>query len=190
MFNQHAPILAALYPGEDPLDLFLSHFSSKYESTMTRIAKATVNKPELVSLVIQNTLLHIAKYPNIQQNIVKLEGDVEEQQRYIYSIVYSRCTDLLKGECAFDYVDLGEMAETLPGSVSTEEVLIDREHCQEIYDFIDTLTTTNRCVMLLLLDGYSNQEIAESLGISEATVRKRVSRVRAMLSEWLAKRVS
>jgi len=44
MFNQHAPILAALYPGEDPLDLFLTHLSSKYESTMKRKAKATVKK--------------------------------------------------------------------------------------------------------------------------------------------------
>ena len=121
---------------------------------------------------------------------MELEGDVEEQQGYIHSIVHSRCMDLLKEERAFDYVDLGEMTETLSGSVSTEEVLIDREHCQAIYDFIDTLTTANRCVVLLLLDGYSNQEIAEALGLSEATVRKRVSRVRAILSEWLAKRVS
>jgi len=63
--------------------------------------------------------LHIAKYPNIQQNVVKLEGDVEEQQRYTHYIVHTRCMNLLKGERAFDYVDLGEMAETLSGSVST-----------------------------------------------------------------------
>lgn len=54
---------------------------------------------------------------------------------------------------------------------------------RELYRVIDTLDGLNRALVLLYLEGYDHKEIGFVLGISEANVATKLSRVRQRLRE-------
>ncbi|MBC5620341.1 RNA polymerase sigma factor [Butyricimonas hominis] len=65
------------------------------------------------------------------------------------------------------------------------DTIIQEEASRMIYEEILKLSNMGRQVMLLALDGYSNEEIAEKLGISVNTVRTHKARTYQYLRERL-----
>ncbi len=56
-----------------------------------------------------------------------------------------------------------------------------RDNVNQLYQFIAELDELNRAIMLLYLERYSHEEIAQSLGISKSNVATKVGRIKAKL---------
>ena len=71
-------------------------------------------------------------------------------------------------------------AETLvvPFGDSDEIRLLER--------FLQTLSEIDRAVLLMYLDDLSNQEMADTMGVSNGAIRTRISRIRERLEQWEA----
>ena len=52
--------------------------------------------------------------------------------------------------------------------------------------FLDSLSEIDRAVLLMYLDDLTNDEIAESIGVSGGAIRTRISRIRDRLETWEA----
>jgi len=65
-----------------------------------------------------------------------------------------------------------------PANFSNEAQLLDR--------FLESLSEIDRAVLLMYLDDLTNQEIAESIGVSDGAIRTRISRIRDQLETWEA----
>lgn len=52
-----------------------------------------------------------------------------------------------------------------------------------LYDFIESLDELNKALILLYLDGYTNREIGEVLGISETNVGTKIGRLKTTMRE-------
>lgn len=52
---------------------------------------------------------------------------------------------------------------------------------EQLYDLIEELEEFNKAIILLYLDGYKHDEIAEITGISETNVGTRISRIKQQL---------
>jgi RNA polymerase sigma factor (sigma-70 family) len=52
-----------------------------------------------------------------------------------------------------------------------------------LYQFIDTLDELNKALILLYLDGHTNREIGEVLGISETNVGTKISRLKTTMRQ-------
>ena len=70
--------------------------------------------------------------------------------------------------------------DSLPSqtNVSNEAQLLGR--------FLDSLSEIDRAVLLMYLDDLTNEEIAESIGVSNGAIRTRISRIRDRLKNWEA----
>lgn len=75
--------------------------------------------------------------------------------------------------------------ETL-GSGALDEELVKAETLQQLRQAIEALPPLDRAVIVLAdLQGQSNRDTGESLGLSEAAVKSRRHRARLQLREWL-----
>ncbi len=54
---------------------------------------------------------------------------------------------------------------------------------QEMYRCIDTLSVTNKAIILMELEGLAQKEIAEVMGLKHEAVRTRVHRIKSQLSK-------
>lgn len=52
--------------------------------------------------------------------------------------------------------------------------------------FLHSLSEIDRAVLLMYLDDFTHDEIAESMGVSNGAVRTRISRIRERLENWEA----
>ena len=73
----------------------------------------------------------------------------------------------------------------LPACSANANSLENREMLELLYGAIRELPETDRSIILLHLDGFSNQEIAEMVGISPGYVAVRLTRVRKRLRECM-----
>lgn len=67
-----------------------------------------------------------------------------------------------------------EPVKETPDEFSIEDAVFEIELYQRLYKAVETLPRKNRCVMQMKLQGMSDAEIAESLGIGYETVRSHV----------------
>ncbi len=73
--------------------------------------------------------------------------------------------------------------------VATESLLGQADFSSEaklLERFLNSLSEIDRAVLLMYLDDLSNQEIAESMGVSDGAIRTRISRIREQLRNWEA----
>ncbi len=52
--------------------------------------------------------------------------------------------------------------------------------------FLDTLSETDRAIVLMYLDDLSSPQMAEVLGLTDGAVRVRIHRIKQKLSQWEA----
>ena len=83
-----------------------------------------------------------------------------------------------------------EQVEIGSGSVSTEDVVVERERAALLWTAIDSLPEKLRLVTVLSgIEGHDTRDVASILGIPEGTVRSRLFLARKSLAEklqWLA----
>jgi RNA polymerase sigma-70 factor (ECF subfamily) len=76
-----------------------------------------------------------------------------------------------------------------PGHTASPETLaIDSERRQMLVDAVRCLGGNDKQIVLLHLEGLSNAEITDVVGMSEGTVATRLTRIRKRLAEAIAKR--
>ncbi|MGI9474208.1 MAG: RNA polymerase sigma factor [Rubripirellula sp.] len=62
----------------------------------------------------------------------------------------------------------------------------DSDDLQLLHRFLASLSEIDRAVLLMYLEDLSNQEIADSIGVSNGAIRTRISRIREQLENWEA----
>lgn len=75
--------------------------------------------------------------------------------------------------------------ETLPELEQVQPVQLERENSLSLQLAIRQLTDADRAIVLLHLDGYSNQEIADWMGISSNGLAVKLYRIRQRLTNLL-----
>jgi RNA polymerase sigma factor (sigma-70 family) len=78
---------------------------------------------------------------------------------------------------------------SLHDSIQEENVFLDdgedidlKDNIKALYHFISELDELNKALMLLYLDNYAYEEIAETLGISKTNVATKISRIKDHLT--------
>jgi len=111
------------------------------------------------------------------------KGSFEGWARKIFvntALMYLRKTDALK---------LSEDIDAARSLGSGEATPVENIGYKELMEMISSLETDARTVFNMhVIEGYSHKEIAESLGITEATSRSKLQRARVRLQEMIRKR--
>ncbi len=108
--------------------------------------------------------------------------DVEEPLRWLYRVVDRCCFDALRRRRVRAVESAGEedVAGAHPG--------VAIEMRDAVLRLLATLDEDEmRIAMLLFVDGMSQGEIAEEVGVSRVTINKKVQAIRARADEWLAR---
>jgi RNA polymerase sigma-70 factor (ECF subfamily) len=106
---------------------------------------------------------------------------VDEPLRWLYRIVDRCCFDVLRkrrGSVESSSDDEGETPH--PGAAIEM-----RDAVLRLFHTLDE--TDMQIALLLFVDGLSQGEVAEEVGLSRVTVNKRVQAIRARASEWLGR---
>lgn len=108
---------------------------------------------------------------------------------WLYRLTRNACTDHLRqnrkrsGDRSLEDPDLASLADQAP---LPQEIAEHRERQQALMDAMEKLPEESRAVLLLReVEGLSYQEIAQTLGLSQGTVKSRLSRARRALRESL-----
>lgn len=71
--------------------------------------------------------------------------------------------------------------------VATDTLTAERGTADEselLNRFLQSLSDIDRAVLVMYLDDLSNQQIADSVGVSHGAIRTRISRIRDQLAAW------
>lgn len=90
------------------------------------------------------------------------------------SLTWRRSQSRRKKNIPSEASDMGEVPAATDGHNSVE--LLER--------FLQTLSKSDRALVLLYLDDLSGSEMAEVMGLSEGAVRVRIHRIKKKLTDW------
>ena len=131
---------------------------------------------------VQEAFLRIANNP---KNLFKIPA--HKKVAYIDVIIRNISCDMLetknkKTRAGFyeNYADVSNLPD---------DIVIDDISAEELIKYIMSMPNAKKDVMFLKISyGYSNSQIAEVLGISETTVRKRISDAYKLIKDFLDSR--
>lgn len=118
-------------------------------------------------------------YVNLWQALPRFRGD-SKMSTWIYRVAVNsalmaiRSTKTKVTTVALDFGRLDFSSE-----VDDEQ----RENLQTLYSLINRLEAMEKAIILLWLDGYSYEEIAETLGLKRNTVATKIHRIKDKLSK-------
>jgi RNA polymerase sigma-70 factor (ECF subfamily) len=128
----------------------------------------------------------------LQEAFVKVlhsEGalaEVEEPLRWLYRVVDRCCFDALRKARRSIVSPGSEGDDEERSNVATVHPSVDHEVRDAVLRLLATLTEDEMQIALLLfVDGMSQGEIADELGLSRVTINKRVQGIRARADVWL-----
>lgn len=104
---------------------------------------------------------------------------------YLYNSVRNKCLDYLKHKGVERAYMQKVILENRPVELNEKEDMFDERVYKLLFDTIDLLPKRSREVFLRHLDGLSNQEIADALGMSVETVKTHKKRSMAFLRKRL-----
>ncbi len=113
------------------------------------------------------------------QNISTYDSNKGSMIAWIRAILIRTCIDMVRKEARFIQVeDMGEVAE----SIFVLPEILEKLHAADILNAIHSLPAATQLVFnLYIVEGYSHQEIAGQLQISDSTSRWHLSEARRML---------
>jgi RNA polymerase sigma-70 factor (ECF subfamily) len=149
------------------------YYVGKMMALARRYVKDTMVAEDILVTAFTKVFKHISRF--------KGEGSFEGWIRRI--VVNEALTWLRKNKSMYLETDI-EMA----ASEVNYDQLGSAMAAEELMKMVEALPTGYRIVFnLYAIDGYSHQEIAEQLGISENTSKSQLSRARAVLQRQLSK---
>lgn len=105
-------------------------------------------------------------------------AEVESPKSYLYATVHNKCISRLRAEK--DTISLEPLSDILPDDQSIERSFSEAA----LWAAIDSLPKQRRQMLLMeKRDGMSIKEIAQTLGVSEGTVKNQISRALKTLRE-------
>lgn len=120
-------------------------------------------------------------YINLWRSLEKFRGD-SKLSTWIYRVaVNSALMALRSAKPKFKTVNLDFSPVELSSELSDEQ----RENLQEMHALIGRLGEMEKAVILLWLDEYSYDEIADTLGLKRNTVATKIHRIKEKLSKQL-----
>ena len=120
------------------------------------------------------------------------DGGIDSPRAYLYAAVRNRCIDVLRKE-QYQNVCLDSVGEdVLPiedGVVISDDEAVDNSVKEaRIWSAIDRLPAKSRRIFLMSRrDGMKYSEIAQSLGLSENTVRNQISKALEAIRQGVKK---
>lgn len=120
-------------------------------------------------------------YINVWRSLEKFRGD-SKMSTWIYRVaVNSALMALRSAKPKFETVNLEFSPKDLSSELSDEQ----RENLQAMHALIGRLGEMEKAVILLWLDEYSYDEIADTLGLKRNTVATKIHRIKEKLSKSL-----
>lgn len=120
-------------------------------------------------------------YINVWRSLEKFRGD-SKMSTWIYRVaVNSALMALRSAKPKFETVNLDFSPIDLSSELSDEQ----RENLQAMHALIGRLGEMEKAVILLWLDEYSYDEIADTLGLKRNTVATKIHRIKEKLSKSL-----
>lgn len=157
----------------------LAEFYKKNKSRIYSVAYSRLHNREAAEDAIQETFLNIVKYP-------KSFFGMEEHKKisYVLTVLGNAVSRSMKDQLQNSFDELDE--ETEGETLSVEDAVIGNIAANELKTFISQLSEARRSVIeLKVVHGMSNSQIAYILGISEETVRKRISNTYKQIRTFL-----
>ena len=109
--------------------------------------------------------------------------DTSHEKAWFVRVTVNRCLDLLRRKKVRNYIPIDEIAETIAQPTDEKAAL-----AAEVNEYLAKIPEKNRAAIVLhYLEGYSVEETAEMLGISESAVKMRLSRGREALKSAMEK---
>ncbi|MBR9860177.1 RNA polymerase sigma factor [bacterium] len=119
----------------------------------------------------------------IFKKITMFNGE-SKLKTWLTRVVINHCLDVLRKKKHFKNIDQLNVEEQ--EGFEIEESAIQQLTCQEVLKLISELPMGYRTVLSLFsIDGLSHQEIADKLGINEASSRSQLSKGRKLLRKLL-----
>lgn len=147
--------------------------AEQYMDTVYAIAVNNCRNPADADDIVQNTFLKLFRSDN------SFETD-ENAKRWLIRVAINEMHSLFRSPWKRKVSSLDETA----GSQDEKKVFSDEE--RELYDAMHRLPENYRVIIYLFyFEEYTTKEISEILEMSEATVRKRLSRGRQALRKLL-----
>lgn len=151
-----------------------SHYANLY-----RIAYAWCQDDALAQDLVQETML---KSLQRADQVVTFEHIDRWLCKIMHNLFYDNCRHSAK----WNAVQVEEVDQFTQGE-SVEALYIKKQTAKTIHDAIGTLPVEQREVMILIdLQGYSYQEVAEIVEVPVGTVMSRLSRARDKLKKLVA----
>lgn len=100
---------------------------------------------------------------------------------WIYRITVNTCLQLIRKEKKRTSVSLNDYSH----SIEEESQQDKDESVAELYHAIGQLKETERLIIMMVLEGQSNEDIAEVLGLEHTTVRVKIHRIKKKLNTIL-----
>ena len=98
-------------------------------------------------------------------------ANIDELTRYLYGACHKNVTMFFRNKQIHDRIleQLGEEAERTEEDAYSQ--MVQMEVIRQLYAYIDELSTEQRKVLLLNMEGYSWKEIAKKMGVSINTAK-------------------
>lgn len=157
----------------------MTHAATTYGSTVFRFAFTLLRSFHQAEDVYQETFLALH---SSQQTF---ESD-EHLKAWLLKVAGNRCRTFYREkqrhrEDLLDPADFASMP-IADGETSSSEA----PNVGGVWDIVDTLNNDQReAIYLFYVEGYSTEEIAKIVGVSNATIRTRLYRARAKIKQHL-----
>jgi len=165
---------------EGDVDAFAA-LVDRYEVRLLRFAMRTLGDRQDAEDVVQDTLVQAWKSLNAL-------ASPEAFGTWVYRMASNRCTDVLRKRVSrpADPVDPEDMGVHADDRASVEKRVEARSALERFAEVFSTLSTEQRITWVLhQMEGLSYAEVADTLGITEGSVRGRIHRARAAIVEGM-----
>lgn len=159
----------------------LSEIYERYKNRFYALAFSILQNRNDAEDAVEEAFLRIAKKPALFFRV-----DHEKRAAYVDVIVKNAAHDMIRKNVPVQETDLEK--ETGSDVFSLEELVIGKDSEKRLVEFISAMPEDRKETLLLkIYHALSVPEIADTLGISEEAVRKRLSNAYRSIREFLEK---
>jgi RNA polymerase sigma-70 factor (ECF subfamily) len=150
----------------------------KYFATLFYLGMRYTQDEDLVQEITHDAFMKIYKNISKYQFTGSFEG-------WIRKIMFHCVVDHFRAKKSPRFIELDEVRQIL------EDTATPQWDTEELYSHINTLPETHKTVFnMFALEGYSHQEIAQKIGISEGTSKWYLNQARTLIKEKIAQKKS